>query len=288
MNRPATIENVLSDAADVLSEVSESPRLDAEAMLAWALQAPRAYLFTHPEEQLQEKPATEFSTAIHRREKGEPVAYITGSKEFWSLEFKVSPDTLVPRPETETLVEQALTLITEDGPCRILDLGTGSGAIAIAIASERPKSTVDAVDSSSAALMIAKQNAALHGIQNIEFLQGSWTTPVGDRTFDVIVCNPPYVGDGDPALEDLKHEPISALTAGPDGLDAIRRIAIEAKSVIEANGSILFEHGIEQQDAVAAILRERGWTDIACFKDLAGQPRVTTAKMSASPSKDQP
>ena len=139
MNRPASIAQALSDAARVLSDVSESPRLDAETLLAWALQAPRAYLFTHPEEQMHKKPATDFSTAISRREKGEPVAYITGSKEFWSMEFKVSPDTLVPRPETETLVEQVLALITQDGPCRILDLGTGSGAIAIAIASERPK-----------------------------------------------------------------------------------------------------------------------------------------------------
>ncbi len=286
MNRPASIAHALSDAARALSDVSESPRLDAEALLAWALQAPRAYLFTHPEEELQDRPATDFSTAIRRREKGEPVAYITGSKEFWSMEFKVSPDTLVPRPETELLVEQALALITQDGPCRILDLGTGSGAIAIAIASERPKSTVDAVDSSSAALMIAKQNAALHGIQNIDFLQGSWTAPVADRTFDVIVSNPPYVTDDDPALENLKHEPISALTAGPDGLAAIRKIAEEAKTIIEAGGSILFEHGTEQQDAVAGVLQEYGWTDIACFKDLAGQPRVTTAKMSTSPPKD--
>jgi release factor glutamine methyltransferase len=288
MNRPATIESVLSNAARILSAVSESPRLDAEVLLAWTLHAPRTYLFTHPEEELQDRPASEFSVALARRKNGEPIAYITGSKEFWSMEFKVSPDTLVPRPETETLVEQALALIPQDAPCRVLDLGTGSGAIAAAIASERPKSTVDAVDSSSAALMIAKQNAALHGIQNIEFLQGSWTAPVADRTFDVIVSNPPYVADGDPALEDLKHEPISALTAGPDGLAAIRKIAREAKSVIEANGSILFEHGIEQQDSVAAVLQEHGWTDIACFRDLAGQPRVTTAKMSTSPPKDQP
>ncbi len=202
------------------------------------------------------------------------------------MEFTVSHDTLVPRPETELLVEQALTLITQDGPCRILDLGTGSGAIAIAIASERPKSTVDAVDSSSAALMIAKQNAALHGIQNIEFLQGSWTAPVAGRTFDVIVCNPPYVADDDPALEHLKHEPKYALTAGPDGLAAIRKIAREAKAVIESDGSILFEHGIEQQDSVAAVLQEHGWADLECFKDLAGQPRVTEAKMSTSPPKD--
>ena len=287
MNRPATIENVLSDAASVLSEVSESPRLDAEALLAWALQAPRAYLFTHPEEQLKEKPASEFSTAIGRREKGEPVAYITGSKEFWSMEFNVSSDTLVPRPETEILVEQTLMLVPQDTACHILDLGTGSGAIALAIASERPKTTVAAVDSSDAALKVARENAKLHKLHNVNFLLGNWTESVADQTFDLIVSNPPYVRDDDPVLEDLKHEPRFALTAGPDGLDAIRKIAKEAKTVIAPNGCILLEHGAEQQNAVAAILRQSGWTDIACFQDLAGQPRVTTARMSTPRQQDQ-
>ncbi len=288
MSPPATIEHTLSDAARALSEVSESPRLDAEALLAWALRIPRAYLFTHPEEEVQDQPATEISAAIERRANGEPIAYITGSKEFWSMELNVNPDTLVPRPETEILVEQALTLIPQDGPCRILDLGTGGGAIAIAIASERAQSLIVAIDSSREALNVAEQNARRHKIKNITFLQGNWAEPVADQTFDLIVSNPPYVRDDDPALEDLKFEPITALAAGPDGLDAIRKIAKDARTVIEPNGCILLEHGAEQQDAVATVLRGNGWTNLACFKDLAGQPRVSTARMRTPPLQDQP
>ena len=286
MSRPVTIENALSDGTRALSGVSDSPRLDAEALLAWVLRAQRSYLFTHPEEELPGQAATELSAALTRRETGEPIAYITGTKEFWSLELKVSRDTLVPRPETETLVEQALALIPQDAPSRVLDLGTGSGAIAIAIASERAKSMIDAVDVSDAALNIAKENAALHRLQNIRFLQGNWTAPVADQTFDFVVSNPPYVQDDDPALDDLRCEPRSALTAGPDGLDAIRKIAKEARTVIEPDGAILLEHGAEQQDAVATVLQKNGWTDIACTLDLVGHPRVTRARMRTTLLRD--
>lgn len=287
MNRAATIQCALNDATRSLSEVSESPRLDAEALLASVLHAPRSYLFTHPEEQLNDQPAAAFAAAIERREKGEPIAYITGRKEFWSLELSVSRDTLVPRPETETLVEQVLQLIPQDGPCRVLDLGTGSGAIAIAIASERTKCVVDAVDSSGAALKIANENACLYKLHNIRFLHGDWTEPVADRTFDIVVSNPPYVREDDPVLQGLKFEPRSALTAGPDGMNAIREIARAAKAVIETNGFIILEHGAEQQQSVAAVLRDHGWSDIACFKDLAGHPRVTRARMRLPVLQDQ-
>ena len=280
MSPLTTIQTALSEAARTLSEVSESPRLDAETLLAWALNAERSYLFTHPEEQLVDGPASEFCNAIERRKKGEPVAYITGCKEFWSMQLKVSCDTLVPRPETETLVEQALQRIPQDRDCRVLDLGTGSGAIAIAIASERPKTAVVATDSSCAALIVAKENASLHKLQNISFLEGDWTEPVSGEKFDLVVSNPPYVSDDDPALDMLRYEPRTALTAGADGLIAIQRIANDAKAVIKPNGSLLLEHGIEQSDTVATILEENGWTDIECVIDLAGHPRVTTAKMS--------
>lgn len=279
MNRTVTIENALNDAARALSGVSESPRLDAEALLASVLRAPRSYLFTHPEEQLENRPATEFAAAIERREQGEPIAYITGSKEFWSLELAISRDTLVPRPETETLVEHALDLIPRDGPCRVLDLGTGSGAIAIAIASERAQITIVATDSSREALNVAKRNVRRHRINNVSFLQGDWTEPVAGQTFEIVITNPPYVRDDDPVLQELRYEPISALAAGPDGLDAIRKIAKDARTVIETNGHILLEHGTEQQDAVATVLQDHGWSDVACFRDLAGHPRVTTARM---------
>ena len=284
---PITIENALADAARTLAEVSESPQLDAETLLAWVLRTPRSYLFAHPEEELPKQSSREFADALDRRENGEPIAYITGSKEFWSLQLQVSHDTLVPRPETETLVEQALQLIPQDRSCRVLDLGTGSGAVAIAIASERPKIMIDAVDSSNAALKIAKENANLHKLQNIIFLQGIWTEPVADQTFDFVVSNPPYVRDDDPALDKLRYEPRSALAAGPDGLHAIRTIAEDAGKVITENGVLLLEHGADQQDAVAAILQDNGWIQIDCFNDLAGHPRVSTAKMSTPKSLDR-
>ena len=287
MSPLATIETALSDAAHTLSAVSESPRLDAEVLLAWVLGTSRSYLFTHPEEKLRDRPAADFSDAIDRREKGEPVAYITGSKEFWSMELSVSRDTLVPRPETETLVERALQLIPEDCPWRVLDLGTGGGAIAIALASENPRIEIIATDSNYNALTLAKENAKAHKLQNILFLQGNWTEPVADQTFDLIVSNPPYVRDNDPALDKLRYEPRSTLAAGPDGLDAIRRIARDATTVVQPNGSLLLEHGAEQQEAVAAVLHENGWADIECIKDLAGHPRVTTARMSKPSSQEQ-
>ena len=283
-----TIESALFQAARAIAEISENPRLDAEALLAWILGVPRSYLFAHPGEELRDQPASDFSDAVSRREKGEPLAYITGSKEFWSLLLKVSNHTLVPRPETETLVELAIQQIPEDRPYRILDLGTGSGAIAIAITSERPKIKIVATDSSRKALRVAKENASLQELQNISFLAGNWTEPVNDRIFDLVVSNPPYVCDGDPALDTLRYEPRAALAAGPDGMDAIRQIVIDCKNLITADGTLMLEHGADQQDVVQVVLQENGWTDIACYKDLAGHPRVTTARMSAPTLKDQP
>jgi release factor glutamine methyltransferase len=283
MSRPAiTIESTLNAATKRLAEVSDSPRLDAEILLAWVLGTPRSYLFTYPEAEVNAETDRNFCVGLSRRLRGEPLAHITGEKEFWSLRLNVSRDTLVPRPETETLVEQALALIPQDRPCRVLDLGTGSGAIAIAIASERPKSKIDAIDSSHLALTVAKENAAAHSIENVRFLEGNWFEPVMDERFDIIVANPPYVRDDDPALDDLSYEPRSALAAGPDGLDAIRGIARDARIVIAANGTLLLEHGLDHQSAVAAILQEHGWVDIRCFHDLAGNARVTAASPNVS------
>jgi len=277
LNEFVKIEVALADAVERLSAVSDSPRLDAELLLARAMDVPRSYLFAHPVDELDIAASRRFSTSIEKRATGAPLAYITGEKEFWSMSLMVTPATLVPRPETEILVDQALQRIPRDAAARVLDAGTGSGAIALAIAKERPICTVIATDISAAALAIAKENARQHSLPNIEFLLGDWLEPVTGQLFDVIATNPPYVPSGDPDLLRLKHEPLAALTSGVDGLDAIRRIAVDAISVIKQGGSLLIEHGNEQHTAVAQILAAAGWQDIGVTNDLAGIPRVTAA-----------
>lgn len=281
MSEQIRIDEALAKATALLGGFSESPRLDAELLLTQALDVPRSYLFTYPEDTLDIAAAERFFSAVRRREEGEPMAYIHGEKEFWSMTLMVSPDTLVPRPETETLVQEALAVIPRDRPCDVLDLGTGSGAIALAIASERPNAQVVATDISNAALAIAIENARQHDLIDILFLQGDWTEPVRDHLFEVIVSNPPYVQSTDPALSKLKHEPLSALAAGEDGLAAIRLLAIQCKTIAKPGGTLLIEHGADQQKSVAAILKNAGWTDIRCIKDLAGLPRVTATVHNA-------
>ena len=277
MNEFVKIEAALADAVERLTPVSESPRLDAELLLARALDVPRSYLFAHPEDELDSAAVKRFSTTIERRTKGAPLAYITGEKEFWSMTLMVTRDTLVPRPETETLVDQVLVRIPKREAMQVLDLGTGSGAIALAIAKERPICDVTATDFSAAALAVAKENARQHSLPNIEFLLGDWLEPVAGQMFDVIATNPPYVPSEDPDLERLQHEPLTALASGADGLDAIRRIAVDPTTEIKPGGSLLIEHGDEQHGAVAEILQKAGWKEIDVTNDLAGIPRVTAA-----------
>ncbi len=277
-----TIGDAIAEAVARLAESSDSPRLDAELLLARAIDVPRSYLIAHPEDTLDTAAQERLFSAVEKRRGGMPIAYITGEKEFWSLTLMVSPATLVPRPETELLVEQALTLIPRDAELCILDLGTGSGAIALAIAKERPLCRVVATDVSANALAIAKENARQLDVDNVTFLQGDWTAPVAGQTFDMIVCNPPYVRAGDPALGALAYEPQTALVAGADGLDAIRRIAAEAGAVLVDGGTLLVEHGADQEQDVARLFAERGWTDVRCFDDLAGLPRVTRASRDAN------
>lgn len=285
---PNSIQTALANAANALTGSSDSPLLDAEALLAWILGVTRSYLIAHPEKELTRQAALNLENAVVRRKAGEPLAYITGVKEFWSLPLKVTRDVLVPRPETELLVEKALQLIPMNGDCRVLDLGTGSGAVAIAIASERKHCEIVAVDASQEALDVARANAAMHGLANILFLHGRWTEPVSGQKFDIVVSNPPYIRDDDPALGILKYEPRSALAAGPGGLDAISTIAADAAGVMAANGILLLEHGADQKDPVQALLLENGWTEIRCFPDLAGHPRVTAARMDDPAKQDLP
>ena len=280
MTESLRIDAILEDATRRLEAISDSARLDAELLLARAIDMPRSYLFAHPEDTLDELAAARFETALARRADGESLAYITGVREFWSLELMVTPATLVPRPETEILVDLALRDIPRDAAWQILDLGTGSGAIALAIATERHLCGVTATDVSTDALAVAAQNARQLDIPDIEFIAGDWTEPVADRTFNVIVSNPPYVCAGDAALDTLRHEPQSALVAGDDGLDAIRTIARDCVALLESDGLLLVEHGAEQQDAVEKLFALHGWADITCHKDYAGLPRVTGARRS--------
>ena len=274
---PLSIADAITDTTTRLDGVSESARLDAEILIARAIDMPRSYLFAHPEDTLDDAAVARLDKTVERRLAGEPLAYICGIKEFWSLELLVTPATLVPRPETELLVDLALREIPRDAEWSVLDLGTGSGAIALAIATERPLCEVTAVDVSTDALAVAAQNARQLDISNIEFVHGDWVIPVQGRSFRVIVSNPPYVRAGDPYLESLKAEPAVALTPGPDGLEAIRTIARECTSVIADDGVLLIEHGSDQRDAVAEILLSYGWESIRCYDDHAGLPRATSA-----------
>ena len=278
MNDPVTIRAILEDATRRLEALSDSARLDAELLLARAIDMPRSYLFAHPEEPLDELAVGRFEEALRRRLAGEPMAYIRGTREFWSLELMVTPATLVPRPETEVLVDLALREIPRRADWNVLDLGTGSGAIAIAIAKERPLASVTATDSSAAALEVARQNARQHEIPNVQFLAGDWTEPVRDKRFNVIVSNPPYVRSGDEALDALHREPRDALCAGEDGLDAIRVLARDCGPLLEPGGALLIEHGADQREAVEELLRKHGWKEITCHTDYAGLPRVTIAR----------
>jgi len=274
------IDAVLADAVARLAAVSESARLDAEILLARTIDMPRSYLFAHPEDELDEHAFERFAALLQRRADGEPMAYIMGTKEFWSHELIVNAATLVPRPETELLVDLALREIPRKADWRILDLGTGSGALAIALASERMLCSVTATDISAAALAVAEENARHLCLGNVTFLTGHWTEPVWDQRFKVIVSNPPYVRADDPALRDLRYEPRSALVAGRDGLDAIRTLAAECALILEPAGVLLLEHGAEQQGEVHAILEAAGWSAIVGHNDFAGLPRVTVARRS--------
>jgi release factor glutamine methyltransferase len=220
---------------------------------------------------------------IQRRQTGEPIAYITGQREFWSMELEVNQDTLIPRPETEVLVELALEKIPISAKVRIADLGTGSGAIALAIAKERPECQVIAIDQSANALETARANAKKHGIENVEFRCGNWFEPIRSESFDIIVSNPPYVEENDPHLDqgDLRFEPQRALTAGLDGMDAIRHIVDLSRTVLKNQGWILLEHGYNQGPRIKQLLTQLGYQNVTIHCDLGGLARVAIGQFES-------
>jgi len=282
MSDPVSIEKALHDATAQLRDVSDAARLEAELLLARAIDMPRSFLFAHPEDTLDDGALQRLKSTVSRRRDGEPMAYITGTREFWSMELIVSPATLVPRPETELVVDIVLREVPRKAEWQILDLGTGSGAIALALARERQLCQVTAIDVSAGALAVARQNANQLSIANIEFIEGDWTEPVAGQTFNIIATNPPYVASGDAALESLRSEPVSALAAGNDGLDSIRILARECPSITADGGLLVLEHGADQKEAVAELLSSYGWQSIQCYDDYSGLPRVTSASFSAS------
>ena len=274
---PDTVRHLLDDAAATLADASPAPRLDAELLLAHALGQARSHLRAHPEKTPDTRALEAFRALVAARRRGEPIAYLTSKREFWSLELKVTPATLIPRHETELLVELALQHIPPDAAWEILDLGTGSGAIALAIAHERPRCRITATDQSTTALAVAKENAADLCISNVKFLEGDWFIPVAERRFHLIASNPPYVPEGDPHLDvgDLRYEPRSALAAGPQGLDDLQRIVGGASGHLEPGGWLMLEHGHDQGEAVRALLVAGGFEGAITCKDLAGHDRVS-------------
>jgi release factor glutamine methyltransferase len=265
-----------------LRDTSDSPQLDAELLLAFVLGQARAHLRAHPEQMLERQTVVHFLQLLDRRAKGEPVAYLTGEREFWSLRLHVTPDVLIPRPETELAVERCLALAPRDD-CAAADLGTGSGAIALALASERPRWRICACDRSEAALRIARDNAARLNLTQVEFLSGEWLSPLQGRQFDLIVSNPPYIAAGDPALAHLHFEPTVALTPastgrGSTGLEDLCHILLAARSQLVSGGWLVLEHGSTQGAEVARALVTAGYARVRCHPDLAGHDRVTEAQ----------
>jgi len=258
-------------------------RLDAQLLLLHALDRPqndRAWLLAHDTDALDPDTEMRYINLTRRRAAGTPLAYLTGVREFYGLPLRVDARVLDPRPDTETLVDWALACVRGLRSPRVIDLGTGSGAIALAIKSQRPDAQVSAVDASTGALAVAQANAQQLAL-DVRFLPGNWLEGIGER-FDLIVSNPPYIAEGDPHLEQLGHEPRMALTSGPDGLDAIRTIIAQVRTCLAPGGWLLLEHGWDQAEAVRALLAQAGLTDVQSRQDLAGLERCSGGRSAAS------
>lgn len=269
-----TVEHILSWAVLQL-KMFDTAKLDAEVLLAETVQQNRTWLKTWSDKALTPEQMLAFEEKVERRRNGEPVAYIVGRQDFWTLSLKVTPATLIPRPETEHLVELALTKVAPQGSHRVVDLGTGTGAIALAVASERPEAQVWAMDLSADALVVAEYNRQKYRLDNVTCHQGHWLRDWQGEPFDLIMSNPPYIDQDDPHLQDLTFEPTSALVAAEQGLSDIKEITQQATTHLTPLGWLMFEHGYEQGPKVRAILQNHGFVHVETLSDYSGHDRVT-------------
>ena len=284
MSEATTVRRLLGGALSRLRG-DEAVR-EAELLLQHVLQQPRAWLFAHGDDNVTAHVAGQFHSLLERRAAGEPLAYILGEREFWSLQLQVTPAVLIPRPETELLVEAALRHLPQKQHVDIADLGTGSGAISLALAHERPLARILAIDASTAALEVARANAQRLELGQVEFLHSDWLAGAGGRRFDLIVSNPPYIAANDAHLRqgDLRFEPEAALASGADGLDAIRAIAGAAPRHLRPGGWLLFEHGQDQGEAAREVLAQNGFVEIFTERDLELRERVSGGRAPGAPS----
>jgi release factor glutamine methyltransferase len=276
-----TIAGCVAHGQEQLASCSDSAKLDTQILLGFVLDKDRTYLLTWPEKELTQQTVQEFLVLLQRRIVGEPIAYIVGVQEFWSLPFKVSPATLIPRPDTEILVELVLDNFGKQESLHCLDLGTGTGAIALALASEQPNWQIDAVDFNIDAVKLAQQNAESLQLTQVKIFHSDWFSAVNKCKFDVIVSNPPYIDALDENLKqgDVRFEPDSALIASENGLGDIKHIAQQAKNHLTTQGSLFFEHGFEQGEAVRNILTNLGYDNAQTVRDFNGHERITWARL---------
>ena len=272
------IDQLLAHAAQIDSPTAQ---LDAELLLAHVLDKPRSYLFTWPEKTLSEAHSTAFMALLERRQRGEPVAYLLGRQGFWTLDLQVAEHTLIPRADTELLVEAALQLADANSALQVLDLGTGTGALALALASERAQWAVTGVDRIESAVALAQSNQQQLQLSNVRFLTSHWFSALTDQRYDLILSNPPYIADTDPHLQqgDVRFEPLSALVSGADGLDDLRLIIAQAPSYLTVNGWLLLEHGFDQACAVRELLQLTGFVEVSSQRDLGGHERISLGRL---------
>ncbi|NLY13236.1 MAG: peptide chain release factor N(5)-glutamine methyltransferase [Gammaproteobacteria bacterium] len=272
------IDQLLAQAAQIDSPTAQ---LDTELLLAFVLDKPRSYLYAWPDKTVDEAHVAAFMALVERRQRGEPVAYLLGRQGFWTLDLEVAEHTLIPRADSELLVETALQLADDSSVRKVLDLGTGTGALALALASERPLWSVTGVDRIESAVALAQSNQRHLQLTNVQFLHSHWFSALSGQRYDLILSNPPYIAANDPHLQqgDVRFEPLSALVSGVDGLDDIREIIVQAPSYLTAAGWLLLEHGFDQAHAVRQLLGGAGFIDVYSRRDLSGHERISLGRL---------